>query len=137
MHVARASTKNPGSITSETAIDIGIRIYGWIPCLHMYMDAKTYSIRLHAPEAEKVEQLTDEQGYTKSEAVRRLVEDGIEHRSNASDRLGKLAGSFGWASLSVSLAALALNSTTPAGVAAGVAAVLFVVSAVVRWRGGL
>ena len=100
------------------------------------MDAKNFSVRLHAPEAEKVEQLTDEQGYNKSEAVRRLVEDGIEHRSNASDRTAELAGSLGWASLAVSLAGLALNSTTPAGVAAGIAAVLFVVSAVARWRGG-
>jgi Arc/MetJ-type ribon-helix-helix transcriptional regulator len=100
------------------------------------MDAKNFSVRLHAPEAEKVEELTDEEGYNKSEAVRRLVEDGIEHRSNASDRLGELAGSLGWASLSLSLAGLALGSTTPAGAAAVLAAVLFVASAVARWRGG-
>lgn len=100
------------------------------------MDAKNFSVRLHAPEAEKVEELTDEQGYNKSEAVRRLVEDGIEHRSNASDRFGELTGSLGWASLALSLAGLAVGFTTPAGVAALLAAVLFVASAVARWRGG-
>ena len=100
------------------------------------MDAKTYSVRFHEPEVEKIEELTEEQGYTKSEAVRRLVVDGIERRSGTAGRIAEIAGSLGWASLAVSLAGLALNSTTPAGIAAGLAAVLFVVSAVARWRQG-
>ena len=98
---------------------------------------RNYSTVLPEPEAKEVEQLREEKNITKSEAVKRLIQSGVEHRSNKSDRAAELSGSLGWASLSLSLAALALNSTTPAGVAAGVAAVLFVVSAVARWRGGL
>ena len=102
----------------------------------LYM-GQNYSTVLPAPEADEVEQLREEKDITKSEAVKRLVQSGIEHRSNASDRTAELAGSLGWASLAVSLAALAVGLTTPAGAAALLAAVLFVVSAVVRWRGGL
>jgi len=97
---------------------------------------ENYSTVLPEPEANEVEQFRKEKGITKSEAVKRLVQSGIEHRSNAFDRTAELAGSLGWASLALSLAGLALNSTTPAGVAAGIAAVLFVVSAVARWRQG-
>ena len=97
---------------------------------------ENYSTVLPEPEANEVEQFRKEKGITKSEAVKRLVQSGIEHRSNASDRTAELAGSLGWASLAVSLAALAVGLTTPAGAAALLAAVLFVVSAVARWRGG-
>jgi anti-sigma factor RsiW len=87
---------------------------------------------------DEFEEYQEQQGFeSKSEAVRSAVREGIEHRSNASDRFGELAGSLGWASLSLSLAGVAVGLTAPAGAAAVLAAVLFVVSAVVRWRGGL
>jgi hypothetical protein len=97
---------------------------------------ENYSTVLPEPEAEEVEQFREEKGITKSEAVKRLVQSGVEHRSNASDRTAELAGSLGWASLSLSFAGLAVGFTTPAGAAALLAAVLFVASAVARWRGG-
>lgn len=87
---------------------------------------------------DEFEEYQEQQGFeSKSEAVRSAVREGIEYRSNASDRAAELAGSLGWAALALSLAGLALGSTTPAGVAAVLAAVLFVLSAVARWRGGL
>jgi Arc/MetJ-type ribon-helix-helix transcriptional regulator len=76
-------------------------------------------------------------GYeSKSEAVRAAVREGLQPTTNRS-QLVDLTGSLGWAFLALSLAGLALGSTTPAGVAAVLAAVLFVLSAVTRWRGGL
>lgn len=101
----------------------------------MYM-GQNYSTVLPEPEAKEVEQLREEKDITKSEAVKRLIQSGIKHRSTASDRAAELAGSLGWASLALSLAGLAAGLTTPAGAAAVVAALLFVVSAVARWRGG-
>jgi Arc/MetJ-type ribon-helix-helix transcriptional regulator len=87
---------------------------------------------------DQFEEYREQQGFeSKSEAVRSAVREGIEHRSNASDRLGDLTGSLGWAFLALSLAGLALGSTTPAGAAGFVAAVLFAASAGARWRGGV
>ena len=97
---------------------------------------ENYSTVLPEPEANEVEQFRKEKGITKSEAVKRLVQSGVEHRRERFKKEAELARSLGWASLALSLAGLALNSTTPAAVAAGIAAVLFVVSAVARWRQG-
>lgn len=97
---------------------------------------QNYSTVLPEPEAEEVEQFREEKGITKSEAVKRLVQSGVEHRREPFEEEAELAGSLGWASLSLSLAGLALGITAPAGAAALLAAVLFVASAVARWRGG-
>jgi len=87
---------------------------------------------------DQFEEYQEQHGFeSKSEAVRSAVREGIEHRRSASDRTAELTGSFGWAALSLSLAVLALGYTIPAGAVALLAAVLFVLSAVARWRGGL
>ena len=97
---------------------------------------QNYSTVLPEPEAKEVEQFREEKGITKSEAVKRLVQSGVEHRREPFEEEAELAGSLGWASLALSLAGLGFGFTTPGGAAALLAAVLFVASAVARWRGG-
>jgi hypothetical protein len=83
---------------------------------------------------EEFEEYKENNGFTsRAETMRHLMREELQ---SDGDRYAELAGSSGWAALSVSLAGLALGSTTPAGAAAGLAAVLFVLSAVTRWRGG-
>ena len=101
------------------------------------MPSETRSVHLYEPQVEALEEIEEKHGVAKSEAMRRVITDGLEYRQRRQQQtFSEILEKFGWASLAVSLAGLALNSTTPAGIVAGIAAVLFVVSAVARWRGG-
>ena len=84
---------------------------------------------------EEFEEYKENNGFTsRAETMRHLMREELQ---SDGDRVDELTGSLGWAFLALSLAGLAVGLTTPAGVAAVLAAVLFVLSAVARWRGGL
>jgi hypothetical protein len=83
---------------------------------------------------EEFEEYKENNGFTsRAETMRHLMREELQ---SDGDRAAELVGSLGWAALSFSLAALAVGWTTPAGGTALLAAVLFVASAVARWRGG-
>lgn len=99
------------------------------------MDAKTYSARLYGPQVEEVERLIDEEGLSKSEAIRKLVADGArEYEQRRRQQPGDIAAQLGWAALAGAVAGVALGFSLVGGVAAVVAALLFVGGAVDRWR---
>jgi len=103
------------------------------------MASETYAARLYEEQIEHVEGLVDRHGMKKSEAVRRLIQDGIEKRQEdeqaGTSPRSALIERLGWAFLALALAGLALELPTAAGASAIVAAALFVGGAAVRWRG--
>lgn len=107
------------------------------------MTSESISARLYEPQVEAVDDLVDHHGMKKSEAIRRLIQDGIEHRegdnteSDSNDTTPLQVGQLvGWAVLSVSVAALSLGATTAAGTVAAAAAAVFLGTAADHYRGG-
>lgn len=101
------------------------------------MDAKTYSARLYAPQVEEVERLVNEEGLSKSEAIRKLVTKGTrKQQERRRQEPAEIISRLGWAALAGALVGLAAGASVAAGVVAALAAVLFVVSAVATWWGG-
>lgn len=99
------------------------------------MASKSKSAHLYEPQLEAIDELEEEHGIKKSEAIRRLISEGIEARKRRREQIpAELIAQVGWAGLAGSVAAIAVGASAVGGVVAGVAAVLFVVSAAARWR---
>lgn len=105
------------------------------------MSDNRFQTRLPQPLASEVEELEDEHGLNTSQAMRQLIQHGVEHRrddnTDTKPSQPQQTGQFvGWALLSASIATFALGSTTPAGAIAAAAAIVFLATAVDQYRGG-
>lgn len=95
----------------------------------------TQSAHLYEPQLEAVEEMEEENGVGRSEAIRQLIIEGAESRNRRrQESAPELLSQFGWAGIAASVAAIAVGASTVGGAVAGVAALLFVGSAAARWR---
>lgn len=99
---------------------------------------ETRSARLHQPEIEKIEELSEEQGLSRSETMRRLIEEGLEQRESETEQSTTattgLLSRLGWSAIALAVSAIAVDVALLAGVAGVVAALLFAAGAVIEYR---
>lgn len=105
------------------------------------MGDNRFQTRLPQPLASEVEELEDEHGLNTSQAMRQLIQHGVEHRRD--DNTGtnppqqQQTGQFvGWALLSLSVALSVVGAMGGAAAIAVAAAIVFLGAAARQYRAG-
>lgn len=104
------------------------------------MSDNRFQTRLPQPLASEVEELEDEHGLNTSQAMRQLIQHGVEHRRDdntdtKSSQPQQTGQSVGWGLLSISVALSVIGVTVGAAAIAVTAAIVFLATAVDQYRG--
>lgn len=105
------------------------------------MGDNRYQTRLPQPLASEVEELEDEHGLNTSQAMRQLIQHGVEHRradntDSKPSQQQQTAQFVGWALLSLSVALSVVGASGGAAAIAVAAVVVFLGGAARQYRAG-